>query len=210
MITLYHCNNSRSMRSLWLLYELKIKFKLVEMEFKQTELRSKKYLSIHPLGRVPCLIDDNITLYESGAICQYLCEKYDNNNVLSRSKGHSERHEWLQWLHYSETIAVHAASLVQQTVIISENERSPVVMKLEGLRLEKSLEVLNNHLENNTYMLRSGFSAVDTNIGYSVHLAKNFNNLSLLPNVKKYYMNISNRQAFKLSIRLTNNPLELS
>ena len=44
------------------------------MPFEQTHLRSPEYLSIHPLGRVPCLIDDNIKLFESGAICQYLCE----------------------------------------------------------------------------------------------------------------------------------------
>lgn len=209
MITLYHCNNSRSMRSLWLLHELNVKFKLVEMKFEQTELRSAKYLAIHPLGRVPCLIDGNIKLYESGAICQYLCERYDSN-ILGRNEKHPERHEWLQWLHYSETIAVHAASLVQQTVIIAEKDRSPVVMKLEGLRLEKSLEVLNSHLDGRKYMLKSNFSAIDTNIGYSVHLAKNFYNLSLLPNLKKYYMTISDRKAFAMSFRSTDNPLKLS
>ena len=68
MIKLYHCPNARSMRSLWLLNELKLEFELVEMPFEQTHLRSPEYLSIHPLGRVPCLIDGSIKLFESGAM----------------------------------------------------------------------------------------------------------------------------------------------
>ena len=84
MLKLYHCPNARSMRSLWLLYELNVNFELVEMPFEQKYTRSPEYLAVHPLGRVPCLQHDNITLYESGAICQYLCEHFDKDNKLGR------------------------------------------------------------------------------------------------------------------------------
>ena len=75
MITLYHVNNSRSARSLWLLYELDLEFELVEMAFTMEALRTPEYLAISPLGRVPCLRDGELTIFESGAILLYLAEK---------------------------------------------------------------------------------------------------------------------------------------
>ena len=152
MLKLYHCPNARSMRSLWLLYELNIDFELVEMPFDQKYTRSPEYLSVHPLGRVPCLVHDQTTLYESGAICQYLRETFDKEDKLGRSLGHKEHDEWLLWLHYAETVAVHGESLVQQNIIIAEELRSPVVIKLESRRLEKAIEVLNDHLNGIDYL----------------------------------------------------------
>lgn len=199
MITLYHCANARSMRSLWLLNELGLDFDLVEMPFHVKHLRTPDYLAIHPLGRVPCLVDGDLTLFESGAICQYLCERYDDG-TLGRATDHPERAEWLQWLHYAETVAVHGASMVQQTIIIAEPDQSPVVQKLETRRLEKSLEVLDEHLEGRDYVLASGFTAPDTNVGYSIHLGRNFTDLGAFANVKAYYDRLTARPAFQASL----------
>ena len=136
MITIYHVANARSTRSVWLAYELGLDFEIVEMKFTMAALRAPEYLSVSPLGRVPALRDGDLTIFESGAICQYLCETYDDGK-LHRPPGHPERAEWLQWVHYAETIAVHSAALVQQQVFIAPDKRSEVVIKLESKRLEK-------------------------------------------------------------------------
>jgi glutathione S-transferase len=193
---LYHCNGARSMRSLWLLNEMGMPFELVELPFSMEGLRTPEYLSISPLGRVPCLVDGDTAVFESGAITQYLCETHDAKG-LGRAPGHPERAEWLIWLHYAETMAVHGASLVQQKVFIAKPDRSPVVQKLESRRLEKSLEVIDRRLADRDYLLKSGFSAVDTNVGYSVHLAKGFVPLDPFPNVVAYYARLSARPAFQ-------------
>lgn len=171
-LTLYHVTGSRSVRSLWLLRELGIDYDLHEIEFSLKALRSPEYLKIHPLGRVPCLKHDDMVIFESGAIAQYLCELTDS--PLMPKVGAVERGEWLQWLHYAETMAVHAASLVQQRVFIPKENRSEAVQEVEKRRLGQTLSMLNKHLAGRDYMLKSGFSAVDTSVGYSVQLAKNF------------------------------------
>lgn len=79
---------------------------------------------------------------------------------------------WLQWLHFAETIAVHGASVVQQQVLVTPAERSLVEIKLESRRLHKAFAVLEQHLSDRDYLLASGFSAVDTAVGYSVHLGR--------------------------------------
>ena len=186
MLTLYHCPETRSMRTLWHLYELGVPFDLIEMPFDLSATRSPDYLAIHPLGRVPCLIDGGFKLFESGAIAEYLCERHPDSG-LGRPMGNPERYEWLQWIHYSETIAVHAAALVQQHQFIAAYERSAAVLRLEGARLRKSIELLSSHLRDRDYLLRDGFSVADIHVGYSLHLAYRFIALARYPQLDSYY-----------------------
>ena len=75
MITLHHCHEARSMRSLWLLHEMGLEFEVKLYNFGR-DLRDPAYLAVHPLGRVPCLVDGDLVLFETGAITQYLCETW--------------------------------------------------------------------------------------------------------------------------------------
>jgi glutathione S-transferase len=197
-LTLYSCPETRSMRSLWLLNELGVPFELVDMPFDHKYLRAKEYLAIHPLGRIPALVDGDLTLFESGAICEYLCEKYES--PLNRPVGHPERPHWLQWIHYAETLLVHGQNLVQQYVFVSEAERSPVVINLESRRIGKGLDMLETILANQDYILPSGFSGADTSLGFSVYFITAFVELDQHPNVQAYLERIMARPAFKKSM----------
>jgi glutathione S-transferase len=199
MLKLYHCAETRSMRSLWLLNELQIPFELIEMPFDLSVMRSPGYLAVHPLGRVPCLLDGDFRLFESGAIAEYLCERHAECG-LGRLERDPERYEWLQWIHYCETMAVHAAALVQQRFFIAAADRSAVIAKLEGRRLEKSVQVLEAQLIDRDYLLRTGFSAADIGVGYSLHLADRLIELTKFPNVARYLERLRARPAFRASL----------
>ena len=188
------------MRSLWLLNELQIPFELIDMPFDLSVMRSADYLAVHPLGRVPCLVDGDFRLFESGAIAEYLCERYAEAGLGRLERDDPERYEWLQWIHYSETMAVHAASLVQQRFFIAAADRSAVIAKLEGRRLEKSVQVLEAQLSDRDYLLRTGFSAADIGVGYSLHLADRLINLTKFPNVARYLERLRARPAFRASL----------
>ena len=192
-VILHHCHQARSVRSLWLLYEMDVPFTLVMHDFGK-ELRSDAYLAKHPLGRVPCLEIDGKVLFETGAITEYLCEKF--NSPLGRKMDDPERMEWLQWLHYAETVAVHGASLTQQHIVIYEDkDRSQMVMKLESRRLEKALEVLDKHLQGREFLLRD-FSAVDVSVGYSVYVAQHFVELGQFKSLSDWFARVQDREAF--------------
>jgi glutathione S-transferase len=199
MLKLYHCAETRSMRSLWLLNELQIPFELIDMPFDLSVMRSADYLAVHPLGRVPCLVDGDFRLFESGAIAEYLCERHAESG-LGRLGRHPERYEWLQWIHYCETMAVHAAALVQQRFFVAAADRSAVIAKLEGRRLEKSVQVLEAQLIDRDHLLRSGFSAADIGVGYSLHLADRLIELTKFPIVARYLERLRARPAFRASL----------
>jgi glutathione S-transferase len=203
MIALHHCPQTRSMRTLWLLYELEVPFQLRTYPFDRT-LRSPEFLSLSPAGRVPALEIDGERMFETGAITEYLCERFSPDR-LGRMPGSPDRAAWLVWVHFAETISQHAAALTQQHVALYEDHmRSPIIMKLEAARLHKCYDAiearLSTPIENRDYLLTSGFSAADISVGQAVYMARHFARLDAYPAVTDWYDRITERDSFQTSL----------
>ena len=203
MIRLHHVPESRSMRVLWLLHELDVPFELVLRPFDKS-LRSPDYLSLSPAGRVPALEIEGERMFESGAMVEYLCEKFPDRG-LGRLPGDMGRMDWLMWVHFAETISQHVAILTQQHIMLYDDAmRSPVVMKLEAARLKKCYAAIEAQLstpvENRDYLLTSGFSACDICVGQAVYMARHFAKTDEFPEVTAWMERITGREAFKASL----------
>ncbi len=81
MLKLHFAPNSRAERILWLLEELELPYELNEMAFHPSDLKSDEHRARHPLGRIPVLDDGDIQIWESGAITEYIIEKYKNGGL---------------------------------------------------------------------------------------------------------------------------------
>lgn len=203
MIRLHHCHQTRSMRVLWLLNELGVDFDLVIYPFDKS-LRDQAYLSLHPVGRVPSLEMDGEVLWESGAIIEYLTERFPDRG-LGRLPGDLDRADYLVWLHFAETIGQHVSALTQQHIMLYDDSmRSPIVMQLEARRLELCLSAIEGRLstpvENRDYLLTSGFSAVDIAVGQAVYMARHFVRLGGFPETGKWYERITDRPGFQAAL----------
>ena len=187
------------MRTLWLLNELGIDFKVVEHPFDKS-LREADYLKLSPAGRVPSLEIDGKSLFETGAIAEYLCELFPNAG-LGRLPGDPERADWLVWLHFAETISQHTAALTQQHIMLYEDSmRSPIVMKLEAARLKKCYAALEERLQGREHLLDSGFSACDIGSGQALYMSLHFAGLDGFPLTQTWYERISARPGFTASL----------
>ena len=108
MLTLHHLELSRSQRILWLLEELELPYKIVVYKRdKKTRLAPAELKAIHPLGKSPVITDGKITVAESGAILEYVAEKYgvDLNGELADIepvRGTTEHRQCRFWMHYAE------------------------------------------------------------------------------------------------------------
>ena len=119
MLTVHHLNNSRSQRVLWLLEELGVPYEIKHYQRDaKTMLAPAALKKIHPLGKSPVVTDDGQTIAESGAIVEYLVERYGQGR-LAPKPGTPERLRYTYWLHYAEGSAM-----------------PPLVMKLVFLRLK--------------------------------------------------------------------------
>lgn len=101
MITVHHLNNSRSQRILWLLEELEAPYQIKAYQRESTMLAPEGLKKVHPLGKSPVISDENRVIAESGAILEYLAEKYDTEGRLKLSD-EDQRLQCRYWLHYAE------------------------------------------------------------------------------------------------------------
>ncbi|KAI1750424.1 glutathione S-transferase [Xylaria castorea] len=86
-----------------ILEELGLPYEVQAIGF--AEVKQPEYLAVNPNGRVPAIHDPNtgLTLWESGAIVEYLVETYDKDNKLSFPRGSNESYLTKQWLFYQTT-----------------------------------------------------------------------------------------------------------
>ena len=102
MIEVCHLNNSRSQRILWLLEELEAPYKIIQYaRDSKTMLAPGSLSAIHPLGKSPVIRDGDIVLPESGAIVEYLADRYGDGRLAPRPNT-PERARYLYWRHYAE------------------------------------------------------------------------------------------------------------
>ena len=105
MLTLHHLNDSRSQRILWLLEELGTPYEMKRYQRNaETRLAPHELKEVHPLGKSPVITDGELTLAESGAIVEYLADRYGAGK-LAPAFGSPERVRYLYWLHFAEGTA---------------------------------------------------------------------------------------------------------
>ncbi|MEY3783428.1 MAG: hypothetical protein RIS97_1607 [Pseudomonadota bacterium] len=122
MIIVHHLNNSRSQRVIWLLEELGVDYEIKRYQRDpKTMLAPKSLLKVHPLGKSPVITDGDLTIAESGAIIEYLIDRYDVESKLAPAIATPTRLRYTYWLHFAEGSAM-----------------SPLLMKLVFDHIEKA------------------------------------------------------------------------
>ena len=82
MIIVHHLNNSRSQRVLWLLEELGVSYEIKHYQRDaKTMLAPPELRAVHPLGKSPVITDGDLTIAESGAIVEYLVDRYGKGSL---------------------------------------------------------------------------------------------------------------------------------
>lgn len=104
MITLHHLENSRSQRILWLLEALGVDYDVKRYERDPvTSLAPRALTDVHPLGKSPVITDGVVTVAESGAIVDYLVERYDTEGRLQPDPDDDQaRRDYRYFMHYAE------------------------------------------------------------------------------------------------------------
>lgn len=197
MIRLHHIPFSRSFRILWLLEEMGLDAELKHYSITDGSLRASEFKAISPVGRVPALEIDGLTIYESGAIIEYLTETRPEHG-LGRLAGDAERVPFLEWLGFAETQASVLASLNMQHLFMGDpTPASPVVLKLEAARLAATLKAMERTLGQRDWLLESGFSAADTMMGFNLFSAPYYVEMDRFENLAGYRARIEARPAYQ-------------
>jgi len=200
MLKLHHAPNSRAGRIIWLLEELKLPYNLNSMKFHPSDLKSDEHRSRHPLGRIPVLEDDDITIYESGAIVEYILTRHAPGK-LKPEVNDDNYPQYLQWFHYCEGMVMPPMNtIVVHTIILPEERRDQTVLGQAQRLLSKALVPVDTTLEEKEYLI-GDFSGADIMLGHALYMSKRLNCVTDdLSNINEYISRIEARPSFQKAI----------
>lgn len=183
MITVHHLNNSRSQRVLWLLEELGLDYEVKRYERDpKTMLAPESLRKVHPLGKSPVISDGDLTVAESGAIIEYLVERYGKER-LAPAAGTPERLCYTYWLHFAEGSAMPPLLM---KLVFDRIEKGPmpffvkpiakaIAGKVKGSFIEpnitRQLEYMEAELGKHAWFAGDDFSAADIQMSFPLEAA---------------------------------------
>jgi len=183
MIVVHHLNNSRSQRVLWLLEELGAAYEIKPYQRdKKTMLAPPELRAVHPLGKSPVISDGGSTLAESGAIIEYLTERYGAGR-LAPAAGTPERQRYTYWLHFAEGSAM--PPLVMKLVLDRVKKGAPFFVRpiarriadqvLDGFvlpNLERNLDFMESELAKSDWFAGTAFTSADIQMSFPLEAAR--------------------------------------
>lgn len=98
---LHHDPGSASMTPHVLLEEIGVPFELKRVQRLQNQHKTPAYLALNPNGLIPVLIDGDLVLYETAAICLYLADRFEHAELAPPPGANADRahfQKWLVWL----------------------------------------------------------------------------------------------------------------
>jgi glutathione S-transferase len=216
MLTVHHLETSRSQRILWLLEELGVPYELkVYRRNPSTRLAPPELKAVHPLGKSPVVTDDGETIAESGAIIEYLVERYGQQGhgdvaQLAPASGTPEHRQCRYWMHYAEGSLMNW--LVMKLVFVTLPTRpmpffakpiargicSKVQAQLVDPNLQAATAFLEDHLSKHRWFAGENLTMADFQMSFAVEaLLSRASGTSAHPRLDDWLARVRARPAYQ-------------
>jgi glutathione S-transferase len=199
MIRVHHLNNSRSQRVLWLLEELELPYEIVPYaRDPKTMLAPPELRQIHPLGKSPVIQDGTFILAETGAIVDYLVDRYGEGRLAPR-RGEEGYWRYAYWLHYAEGSLM--PPLLLKLVLSKLGLLGRPARPFVDAQLKLHFDYLEAELAASPWLAGQEFSAADIMMSFPVEAGASRGDATVArPNVKAFLERIHARPAYQRAL----------
>jgi glutathione S-transferase len=182
MLTVHHLNNSRSQRVLWLLEELGLPYEIQHYQRDaKTSLAPPELRRVHPLGKSPVITDGGLTVAESGAILEYLVDKYGQGRL--KPTGEQDLLHYRYFMHFAEGSAMPPLLM---KLVFNKVKRAPMPFFVKPIakgiadkvlasfvqpNIDAQLKFLESELAARPWFAGAEFSAADVQMSFPLEAA---------------------------------------
>jgi glutathione S-transferase len=199
-ITLHHLEFSRSTRIIWLLEEMGVEYDMVRHARDPQTFRSPADLEeIHPLSKAPTVIVDGQTMVESGAIIEYLIERFADGK-LAPAPGSADRARYLEWLHFAE--GTMGMSVILTALAPRFGGLGEVLTPFMQGEVTKLLGYANDALTGRDFLVGDGLTGADINLCYLLEVATAAQLLPVHAELVRYLSAMQALPAYQKSLEL--------
>ena len=202
MITIYHLETSRSERIVWLMEELGLEYTLERFPRELTAAAPAPLKAIHGLGKAPVIRDGNTVLAESGAIVEYIVNRYGAGR-LAPTPDAPAYPRYLYWLHFAEGSLM---SLMLISLVLSripEAGASAVTTRIAE-RVKQMLAFVDADLGDGPWFAGETFTAADVMMTFPFTTMRHFLDVDTSPyaNIVAYLQRIESRPAYRQAMAI--------
>jgi glutathione S-transferase len=197
VLKIFHVPGTRSIRVVWLCEELELPHERVPVDFSPEYRASAEWRRLNPVGKVPAMTDGDLVLFESGAMVEYILDRYGEGR-LRPTLGSVSYARYLQWSWFAEaTFARPLGEIVNHRRVFG-NESSERMLGEMRDRARICLTAVDDALDGQDYLVDGEFTAADIMMGYSIFLAQRVSAMddAEFPNVGAYFARLKARPAF--------------
>lgn len=197
MLKVYGCSGTRSQRVLWALEELGAEYEYVTVNLLEGEGQRPAYLAVNPAGKVPALVDGDLVLTESAAICAYLGDRHPEAGLVP-SPCTRERALYDRWCYFViSELEQPLWTLAKHSFALPEKLRVPAVRDAALWEFGRAVKVLAKGLGEREFLVGERFSAADILAGHTLAWASRAEVPVEAPNVAAYAERLLSRPALE-------------
>jgi glutathione S-transferase len=196
MLKVHHLNNSRSQRILWLLEEVGAPYEIVKYQRMQpVPFAPPELKAVHPLGKSPVITDDGKTIAESGAIVEYIIDKYGKGRMKPKA-GTDDYWKYVEWMHYAEGSAMLPLLMALYTSFPGVNAE-PLKPRVES-EIANNLSYIASGIKGREFFVGKELTGADIQLLFVLEAAGQ--RLKPYPDLEKYVERMHARPAYKRGI----------
>lgn len=200
-IVIHHLDKSRSQRVVWLLEELGLDYRIRHYRRDAvTNLAPPALKQIHPLGKAPLLEDDGILIQESGAIVQYLCDRYGQGRFIPPA-GTPDALRHLQFMHFAEGSAM-TPMLLRLYVAGLGDAGKPLHPRIDE-QVAAHFDYLENELRPSGHFVGDDWTGADVMLSFPAELAVLQPEAARWPKLAAFTARIHARPAWQRAVEAT-------
>jgi glutathione S-transferase len=182
----------------WLLEELGEQYLREDYGRQFNNTQTPEYLALNPHGKVPTLLDGELTVWESNTILRYLCNKLPKGRELYPNEPavRNQVERWMDW----QLAALNGPYLgVFREAKKQPGERAPT-FAADTKELLAQLELLEKATSGRAFVAGPTFSIADVCLGPIIDRIFGFPiTVPALPGVKAWHATVTARPAYQKS-----------
>ena len=197
MIVVHHLNDSRSQRILWLMEELGLPYEIRRYQRLETRLAPPALKAIHPVGKSPVITDNGRTIYESGAIIDYVIRRHAGGR-LQPDPATPAYDDYMMWMHYAEGSAMLPLMLNLYVSRLGAGG-APLQPRIES-EIANHLGYLDGHLKGRSFLMGEEFTGADVQMSFIGEIAETYGKRAAFPDLDAWVKRLHARPAWKKAL----------
>lgn len=199
MLKIYHSPGTRGFRAIWVCEELSVPYEIVPVNFAAEYRSTPEWRAMNPVGKVPVMVDGDMTMFESCAMMQYILDRYGNGRLQPATDDPTYAH-YLQWCWFAEATFARPLGEIVNHRREFKPELDDVVAEMKS-RATSCVAALDAAVADRPYLLGDTMSAADLSVCYAMRGYRRMVTEDLPANVQGYFDKVTALPSYEAAVK---------